>query len=108
MRHQLTVPDVSDTIITRDTRIANLRGRDVLVVKKGFLFLTWLKSIKEIYKLQNDATLNELYLEVKNDISSRLNLSVSEGGKLIEDLLSPRKKFSIIQEKPQKIRTEAK
>jgi len=70
---------------------------EVLAIKKAGMLITWLESKRgdEGYKGKE---INEFIKEIQRDITLLLNVSVSRKGYLLDNLLSPKKRFTMGQE----------
>jgi len=98
-KNELTNPSSSDAFISKDLRISKLDKFEKFMVKRVFFYRTYLDSIMNSFGWTNDENMNELKGEVGNDIRAVLNISVSEAGWLIEQLLTQRKKLGLMPEK---------
>jgi hypothetical protein len=97
LRHEVVVPDQAGGINNKNVRIANLTAMEVLAIKKAGMLITWLESKRgdEGYKGKE---INEFIKEIQRDITLLLNVSVSRKGYLLDNLLSPKKRFTMGQE----------
>jgi len=96
-KHNLIHPEKtrSGNFLSRDMRTANLSSMEYVISKRVFIYLTWLRSLITTRKLQDDQNMTELQDEVKEDMEGILNLSVAKKGWLVDNILNPKKKFSI-------------
>jgi hypothetical protein len=103
LKQQLIHPQSPDNgdILTRDIRTANLDKAEYIKIVKGSLFLSYLNSFTRDHKLEGDISISELQDEVRADVGLFENASVAKGGKLLDWLLNPKKKFSVFTERQQ-------
>jgi hypothetical protein len=103
LRHQLITPADALNLITKNLRIANLNPNEVIIARKAAILITWLESMKGSYPdLEKDKYMSELIEEILNDISILLNISVSKKGWLVDNILNPKKRFTLFGERAEK------
>lgn len=98
LRNSLTMPDMTDDILSKNMRTAYLSKEEFLVARKGGIFLTWLDGFVKSNGLDEDNNLIALRREIHQDIAIILNLSVAKKGWLLDNLLNPKKRFSFFNE----------
>jgi hypothetical protein len=102
LRHELITPEKAMIFINKNMRVANLDPFEKIIVRKASNLVTWLIGMSASYKLQSDPYLKELVTEIKDDISVILNVSVSKKGWLVDNILNPKKRFTLFGERIEK------
>lgn len=102
LRHSLITPEQALSFINKNMRIGNLDSFEKLIISKAAMLITFFQAMQSSYVLKDDLNLKELITEIKNDISLILNISVSKKGWLVDNILNPRKRFSLFGDRVEK------
>jgi hypothetical protein len=94
LRHEIVIPDQFTGINTKSMRIANLTPMETIAVKKAGMLVTWLDS-KRGSEGYNGDEMNAFIREIQRDVNLLLNVSVSRKGWLLDNILSPKKRFTL-------------
>lgn len=101
LAYHLVTPDNTEELISKNLRIGNLSPTEHMKVMAGVLFLSWLVDKINSGKLTK-AGGELLRKEVFTDMSGVALTSASKGGALMEEILSPKRRFQMLEPRENK------